>query len=145
MALGKSQKAQVHRFVADDALHPLGLQSTVAMNQGRPLQNSQFRTEISKYPSQLWPFTSLYSSFLAPRWLPLLAGTCRFSGKGAHPHVRSWTTLVFPYWCLVTLPLFLAQFFFFLSTALETSHILLTLTTQGLMLPFLLLSLALHW
>lgn len=53
MALGKSQKAQVHRFVADDALHPLGLQSTVAMNQGRPLQNSQFRTEISKYPSQL--------------------------------------------------------------------------------------------
>lgn len=39
----------------------------------------------------------------------------------------------------------LSFFFFFLSTALDTSHILLTLTTQGLMLPFLLLSLALHW
>ena len=65
--------------------------------------SSELKSLLTKYPSQHWPMTTLFSSILAPRRQPLLprAGIHQLSagwraGGSGHPHVWSWTTLVFP-------------------------------------------------
>lgn len=145
-ASGKSQKAQVHKFVAYDTFHPLNLKCILAVGQKQtPSELSILKQTFYQVPK---------SRFTLHVLSPFPAKNDCLSCPQTGGHTAAWWN-----WGLTSLCSVGARCFpflvpyhsasisgsgFFLSTSLEASHLLLILTTQSLILPFFLLSPILH-